>query len=698
MSNPSLWWQKPLVILPHGFDYKTAAERDPAALERLVRWKRKAGFDAEHLMLNFSMFEGQGGEDSRAYYFKNFHGCREDWLSQYLPVAHHHGLRVIIYFNCHWFKPDTFPADHYVVAPDGKPKVIYGDGGEICCRGPFQAWSEKMAEDLGRYPIDGVFLDGPVKDSCWCPHCRAAFQARQGEELPVNPAACPPPLQAAYEDFIAEVPVAYIEAFARGLRRHNPDAVLYCNGGDSRQMKASLPCTQLVGEEGGFIGYGPLTGEFPFNAGLAAKRMECRARGRARVIFCDCGYKVYDYYIHPKGEIARMYAGTLANGANAWIGVNRSAAKAPGIQTVYRFNRLVREYREALANGESLAEAALLDSPLNLTLAGMVQAASGDDVHKREAAAQRLAVPRHSQEFNGLYAAFTRSGYPFDVVEEDTLLEDRLPPRIKLLVLPGVSAVSDAFVERVRRFVADGGRLLATFDTSLFDERGMRRRDFALADVFGAGAAGDLQGPSGLDYLGIKRGNALTVGLRQNLLPCPEYWRLVKPAASATALLDYYEKMPRRYAALPPLSRHPAALFNRCGKGAAIFIPSAIGDLSLRYRFPAIRVLLRNAARLLAPPPVVMEGGDEFVEATLRRAADGSVVLHLINWASGERPSAGAIPLGPLRVRVRLPRGANRPRSVQLAFAGRKAKVTAKGRYANFVIPRIEEYEMAIMI
>jgi hypothetical protein len=47
---------------------------------------------------------------------------------------------------------------------------------------------------------------------------------------------------------------------------------------------------------------------------------------------------------------------------------------------------------------------------------------------------------------------------------------------------------------------------------------------------------------------------------------------------------------------------------------------------------------------------------------------------------------------------VRLPRGANRPRSVQLAFAGRKAKVTAKGRYANFVIPRIEEYEMAIMI
>jgi hypothetical protein len=285
MSDPTRWWQRPMVIMSHAADANPKTTRSAAAIERLVRWKRSAGFDAEHLMLNFSMFEGKGGDDSRFYYFRNFHGCREDWLSRYLPIAHKHGLRVIVYFNCHWFKPDAFPADHYVVDPAGKPKVIYGDGGEVCCRGPFRAWSERMAEDLGRYPIDGVFLDGPVKDACWCPHCRAAFRARTGGDLPQNPSACPAPMPELYEAFTTDMPVGYMEAFARGLRKHNPDAVLYCNGGDGRQMRESLPWTQWIGDEGGFIGYGPLSGEFPFNVGLSAKRMEHRARGRARVIF-----------------------------------------------------------------------------------------------------------------------------------------------------------------------------------------------------------------------------------------------------------------------------------------------------------------------------------------------------------------------------------------------------------------------------
>jgi len=685
-----------MVILPQTFDCKPGVVRGAAAIEQLVRWKRRAGFDAEHLMLNYSMFEGKGGEDPRANCFKNFHGYREDWLGEYLPIARRHGLRVLIYFNCHWVKPDAFPADYYVVDAAGKPKVIYGDGGEICCRGPYREWSETIAEDLGRYPIDGVFLDGPVKDSCWCPHCRAAFQARYGRALPDTPPSSPTERND-YEAFLTEMPVDYMRAFARGLHRHNSDAVLYCNGGDSRQTKASLRCTQLVGEEGGFIGYEPLTGVFPFCAGLAAKKLESRARGRARVVFCDPNFKRYDYHLHPLGEVARTYAGTIANGANPWFGVNRDVERSPAIQTVYRFNRLVHEQRAALTNGESLAEAAILESPLNLQLAGAIQAASGDDVHKRDAAAQRLAVPRHGDEFHGLYAALARSGYPFDIVEDDHLLDGTLPPRIKLLVLPGVGAMSDGLAERVREFVARGGRLLATFDTSLYDEDGARRADFALADVFGAGVQSELNGPSDLDYLGVKNRSALTIGISQNILPCPERWWLVKASTSAKPLVHYFEKMPRRYAALPPLSKSPAVLLNRFGKGMAIFIPSTIGQLSLRYRFPDIRLLLRNAARFLTAPPVTVEGGDEFVETTLRRSATDDIVVHLINWASGERPSSAAIPLGPLRVSVRLPRGARRPKSVELAMAGRSAKASMNRNVVTFTLSCIEEYEMGIL-
>jgi hypothetical protein len=695
--NDRLWWQEPLTILAQFYEINQTVPHGRAAIERLVRWKLASGFNAEHLLLNYSMIEGTGGDDAKAYLFKNDHGYQEDWLAEYLPIANRLGLRVIIYFNCHWFKLGTFPSDYYVVEANGTPKVLYGNGGGVCARGPFRNWSEKIADALGRYTIDGVFLDGPVKDTCWCPTCRAEFQARFGSPMPDNLAQLPPDTRTAMEDFLDAAPLGYMEAFGRSLRKHNPEAILFCNGGSARQMRESLPYTQMLGEEGGFIGYGPLSSVFPFNSGRAAKLLECRARGRGRIVYCDCGFKVYDYHAHPKGEIARMYAGAIANGANVWFLPWRSALKSPGLKLAQTFNLLIRRHADSLTNGQSLAEAAVLHSPLNLELAGSIRSASGDDVNKREVLARRLVVPRHEAEFEGIYAALTRSGYPFDTVEEDTLLSDELPSRIKLLILPAVGAMSDAMAECLRHFVAGGGRLLATFDSSLFDEHGNRRANYALADVFGADLVGDIQGPSGLDYLAVTGRTPLAAGLSQTLLPCPEYWWLVKAAPSAKCPVYYHARMPRRYAALPPVSTDPAVVSHKFGKGSAIFIPSSMGALSLSYRFPDIRLLLKNAACLLAPPPITVADGDEFVETTLRRGASGAVVAHLVNWASGERPASRAIPLGPLQVTIRLPASFGKPRTAYLAMAKRNVRVTGKGRIASLVVPRLDEYEAIVM-
>jgi len=72
-------------------------------------------------------------------------------------------------------------------------------------------------------------------------------------------------------------------------------------------------------------------------------------------------------------------------------------------------------------------------------------------------------------------------------------------------------------------------------------------------------------------------------------------------------------------------------------------------------------------------------------------------VAHLINWASGERPASRAIPLGPLGVNIRLPDGFGKPRAARLAMAKREVRVTVKGRIASFVLPRLDEYELAIL-
>ena len=60
--------------------------------------------------------------------------------------------------------------------------------------------------------------------------------------------------------------------------------------------------------------------------------------------------------------------------------------------------------------------------------------------------------------------------------------------------------MSDAVAARLRQYVRDGGRLFATFETGLYDDTGTRRKEFALADVFGMADAGRVAGPIALGF------------------------------------------------------------------------------------------------------------------------------------------------------------------------------------------------------
>ena len=55
----------------------------------------------------------------------------------------------------------------------------------------------------------------------------------------------------------------------------------------------------------------------------------------------------------------------------------------------------------------------------------------------------------------------------------------------KVLVLPNTACLDDAQVAAIEQFVRNGGGLVASLDTSLFDEFGNPRKNFALGDVLG---------------------------------------------------------------------------------------------------------------------------------------------------------------------------------------------------------------------
>jgi hypothetical protein len=68
----------------------------------------------------------------------------------------------------------------------------------------------------------------------------------------------------------------------------------------------------------------------------------------------------------------------------------------------------------------------------------------------------------------------------------DQMLDTTNINRFKTLILPNIAALSDGQCQQLRDFVRRGGSIVATYETSLCDEQGNMRKDFGLADLFGA--------------------------------------------------------------------------------------------------------------------------------------------------------------------------------------------------------------------
>jgi hypothetical protein len=82
---------------------------------------------------------------------------------------------------------------------------------------------------------------------------------------------------------------------------------------------------------------------------------------------------------------------------------------------------------------------------------------------------------------------------PFRYVLSDRLTGPGGLDGLSLLVLPHVLPISDSTARQIRAFVENGGGLLATGRSSLYDEGMRQRTDYALADLFGVSFSRELE-------------------------------------------------------------------------------------------------------------------------------------------------------------------------------------------------------------
>ncbi|MBT9151472.1 MAG: hypothetical protein DDT40_01667 [candidate division WS2 bacterium] len=88
-------------------------------------------------------------------------------------------------------------------------------------------------------------------------------------------------------------------------------------------------------------------------------------------------------------------------------------------------------------------------------------------------------------EWAGWCEALIEENIPFEVVLDETLNDIARLEGYRLLILPNAACLSAKQVQTIEKFVANGGDLILTHETSLYNETGKKLNDFGLSTLLG---------------------------------------------------------------------------------------------------------------------------------------------------------------------------------------------------------------------
>lgn len=609
------------------------------------------------------------------------------------------GMNVIARTDPHAAHQDVFDAhpDWIAVTADGKPRRHWADP-ELwvtCGLGPynFEFMTAVTREIMSLYRVDGIFSnrwDG--SGMCYCEHCRKNFRTASGLDLPRTE----DPQDPAQKQYIVWRQKRLFELWRLWdgeIRKINPNASFIANAGggalsdlDMKTIGELAPT--LFADRQARRGLMPpwMNGK---NGKEYAATMGRKAIGGIFSMGVEEPYRWKDS-VQGAAEIRLWVADGIAHNLRPWF------TKFNGKVIDHRWTKVIEEIygwhhknERYLRNEQSLARVGLVYSQQTASFYGGERA--------------RAKVEDHAL---GFYQALIEARIPFDMVH-DQLLDAGQIARFRTLILPNIAALSNAQCEQLRAFVRRGGNLVATHETSLYDEWGVRRADFGLADLFGARFTGKIDSGVRNSYLNIDKDPAtgryhpLVAGLEDaTRIINGVNWVHTRPASGAASpltLVPSYPDLPMEQVyPRVPRTDVPGVYPREHGSGRVVYFPFDLDRTFWEVLSPDHGLLLRNAVAWAhnEEQPLTVTGKG-VMDVSLWQQKD-SLAAHLVNLTNPmlmKGPVREAIPSPPQQVRLRVPDG-RKVRKVSLLVSGTTPAVKQSGAVLQLEIPSIEVHEV----
>ncbi|MDQ6665249.1 MAG: beta-galactosidase trimerization domain-containing protein [Acidobacteriota bacterium] len=562
-----------------------------------------------------------------------------------------------------------------------------------CALGPynFDFMTRVTEEIVSLYAVDGVFSNRWAGSGmCYCEHCRRNFRDFSGMELPRTGN----PLDPARREYIVWRQKRLFELWRlwdSKIKAINPRASYIANAGggalsdlDMKQIGELAPT--LFADRQARQGLMP-----PWNNGKNGK--EYRAALGQKPIAGIFSVGVEEQYrwkdsVQSGDEIRLWVADGIAQGLRPWF--TKFNAKPfdkrwlPVVERIYNWHFANERY---LRNERNLARVAIVYSQQTATFYG-----GG----KARAKVEDPAL--------GFYQALIEARIPFEMVH-DGLLDAEHVDRYRTLIFPNIAALSTRQCQQIREYAARGGSVVATYETSLYDEWGVQRRDFGLASLFGASYAGGVEGPMQNSYLKLERGSGgdpLLAGFEDTTRIINAAYRVrvtpaETPARSPLTVIPSYPDLPMEEVFPRTAQSHDAGVFVReHGGGRVVYFPSDIDRTFWEVLSADHSRLLRNAviwATNEEPPLAVKGPGVLDVALWIQKRSMTAHLVNLTNPMMMKGPVRELIPIGRQVVTIRIPEG-RRIATAHLLVARTAAPYRRRGDFIEIEIPSIDLHEV----
>jgi hypothetical protein len=609
------------------------------------------------------------------------------------------GMNVVARTDAHACHQDVYDAhpDWIAVDEHGKKRKHPSDADYwiTCALGPynFEFMTSVHEEIMHMYMPDGIFTNRWAGSGmCFCEHCEKNFHEFSGMALPHTL----DPQDPARKQYLVWHQKRLFELWVLWndrIQKINPKASYIANAGggalsDLDMKTVGQLAPTLFADRQGRSGV-----MAPWANGKNGKEYRATMGNKAIVGIFSMGLEDKNRWkdsVTSDDEIRLWVMDGVAQGLRPWF--TKFDAKVidprwlPVVEEIYKWHAKNEAY---LRNDRPLARVGLVYSQQTATYYG------GEN-----------ARPKVEDPSLGFYEALIEARIPFEMVH-DHLLDKEHIGQFKTLILPNIAALSTAQCKQLEEFVAGGGGLVATFETSLYDEWGVRRTDFGLASLLGVHYAGKTEGPMMNSYLSLNK-DASTGKYHPLLNGFEDSVRIINGVNQAMVTSDGSATYPLQvvptYPDLPMEEVFPragshgqvGAIVRQVGKGRVVYLP---GDIDRTFwdtlDFDQSK-LLRNSvlwATNEAAPLLVTGKGVLDVSIWSQKNSMTAHLVNLTNPMMMKGPIRELIPITKQEVTIAVPDG-RRVKKVHLLVAGVDARYTNQSDVIKLEVPSILLHEV----